>query len=128
MSVEEQEQLVLSQKDLKSELVTSDKLDSAIASISPPVPPEKAQEIKSAVVDAASQAVRSSGTSLDSAMQRDPWLLRIVLGVLSATLLTCIGAGIFAQFRNLQPSSALLTWGTGALTALTALVSPSGRY
>ena len=73
MSIEEKEkeQVVLSANDLKSELAGSDKLDAAISNISPPVNAQQAEQLKTAVVDAASQSVRSSGTRLDQAVQRD---------------------------------------------------------
>lgn len=128
MPSEEKEQVVLSPNDLKSELTSSSKLDNVISNIAPQVTSDQAIELKGAIVDAASQSVRGVGTRLDQAVQRDPWLLRVVLGGLSATLVTCLVGGIWLQGRGGQIPQILIAWGTGSLTALTALVSPSGRY
>ena len=128
MAEAEKEQVVLSGNDLKSELTNNNKLDNAISLIAPQVTGEQAQELKGAIVDAASSSVRGAGTRFDQAVQRDPWLLRVVLGGLSTTLLICLLGGIWLQGRGGQIPQILVAWGTGSLTALTALVSPSGRY
>lgn len=128
MPSEEKEQVMLSPNDLKSELTSSSKLDNAISNIAPQVTSDQAIELKGAIVDAASQSVRGAGTRLDQAVQRDPWLLRVVLAGLSTTLLVCLGGGIWLQGRGGQIPQILIAWGTGSLTALTALVSPSGKY
>lgn len=118
MSSGEKEQVVLSPSDLKSELVSNNKLDSVISNIAPQVSSEQAIELKGAIVDAASQSVKGAGISLNQAVQRDPWLLRVVLAGLSATLLACLGGGIWLQGRGGQIPQILVAWGTGSVTLL----------
>ncbi len=64
-------------------------------------------------------------TNVETPLQKDQWIYRIVVSALALIIVSCIGSAVWLQSQHQEIPEILTGLGTGALGGLTGLLTPT---